>query len=192
MDNYNVLKNRNIFDYNNNNKVSLENFISSLVNLKGKIKEDRKSKIDSMNISLMGFDHLSKEACLLKTQEMEKDLPEVQLFNKIIQIFESRNLTDCNYLNDLDDNIFKKIINKQEFLTGNTLLMYATQNNLKSMVELLLLKGADPNIKNKFGNSPLHMAYKNDNPFIISLLLEYGANEKLKNYNGFLPWQMRK
>ena len=192
MDNYNVLKNRNIFDYNNNNKVSLENFISSLVNLKGKIKEDRKSKIDSMNISLMGFDHLSKEACLLKTHEMEKDLPEVQLFNKIIQIFESRNLTDCNYLNDLDDNIFKKIINKQEFLTGNTLLMYATQNNLKSMVELLLLKGADPNIKNKFGNSPLHMAYKNDNPFIISLLLEYGANEKLKNYNGFLPWQMRK
>ena len=92
----------------------------------------------------------------------------------------------------MDDNIFKKIINKQEFLTGNTLLMYATQNNLKSMVELLLLKGADPNIKNKFGNSPLHMAYKNDNPFIISLLLEYGANEKLKNYNGFLPWQMRK
>ena len=60
------------------------------------------------------------------------------------------------------------------------------------MVELLLLKGANPNIQNKFGNSALHIAFKNDNAFIINLLLEYNAEQKLKNINGLLPWQMSK
>ena len=87
---------------------------------------------------------------------------------------------------------FNKIVNKQEFTTGNTLLIYATQYNLKSVIELLLLKGADPNIQNKFGNSALHLAYKNDNVFIINLLIEHGADTKLKNCNRILPWQMSK
>jgi ankyrin repeat protein len=87
---------------------------------------------------------------------------------------------------------FPKIINKQEFSTGNTLLIYATQNNLKSIVELLLLKNADPNIQNNFGNTPLHIAYNNNNTFIINLLFENGADQKIKNIKGLFPWQMTK
>ena len=83
-----------------------------------------------------------------------------------------------------------RIINKQEFNTGNTLLIYAVENNLKSIVESLLLKGANPNIQNKFGNSALHIAYKNDNYFLINLLIEYHADKELKNNKDFLPNQM--
>ena len=100
----------------------------------------------------------------------------------------------------------------QELISGNTLLIYATEYNLKSImnkniknnmeekikflpnlksiVETLLMKGADPNIQNIIGNSPLHIAYKNDNSFLINLLVEYHANEKLKNIQNLFPNQM--
>ena len=78
----------------------------------------------------------------------------------------------------------------QELISGNTLLIFSTEYNLKSIVETLLMKGADPNIQNIIGNSPLHIAYKNDNSFLINLLVEYHANEKLKNIQSLFPYQM--
>ena len=87
---------------------------------------------------------------------------------------------------------FNRILDKQELSTGNSLLIYSAQYNLKSLVELLLLKGGDPNIQNNFGNTALHIAFKNDNVFIINLLLEYKADQKIPNNNGLLPWQMTK
>ena len=87
---------------------------------------------------------------------------------------------------------FNKIVNMQEFSTGNTLLIYATQNIFISIVELLLLKGANPNIQNEFGNTALHIAFSNNNSFIINLLLENHADQKIKNIKGLFPWQMSK
>ena len=103
---------------------------------------------------------------------------------------QKRKISKFEYIINNEEDKFNKIINKQELSTGNTLLIYATQINLKAIVEILLSKGADPNIKNHFGNTALHVAYKNDNAFIINLLIEYGANDKLKNNKFLLPCQM--
>ena len=193
LDNYNILKNRKIFNYTNNNQINFEKRFSQMYNSKKyKIQLDKKLKIDTMTIKFAGIDQLTKEAALIKTQEIEKDLPDVRLFDKFVSCIQRRKINLFDHLIQKKEEKFNEIINKQEFSTGNTLLIYATQNNLKSLVELLLLKGANPNIQNKFGNSALHIAFKNDNAFIINLLLEYNAEQKLKNINGLLPWQMSK
>jgi hypothetical protein len=193
LDNYNILKNPKIFSYTINNQFNIGKRFSKMFNLKkNKIQLDKKLKIDSITIKYAGIEQLTKEASLIKTQEMENDLPDVKLFEKIVNIFRKRKITKFEDLVKDNEEAFNKIINKQEFTTGNTLLIYATQFNLKSVVEILLLKGADPNIQNKFGNSALHLAYKNDNVFIINLLIEHGADTKLKNCNRILPWQMSK
>jgi hypothetical protein len=193
LDNYNILKNPKIFSYTINNQINIGKRFSKMFNLKkNQIQLDKKLKIDSMTIKFAGIDQLTKEAALIKTQEMENDLPDVKLFGKIVNYFQKRKISKFENLVKDRAEALNKIINKQEFTTGNTLLMYATQYNLKSIVELLLLKGADPNIQNKFGNSALHLAYKNDNVFIINLLIEHGADTKLKNSNRILPWQMSK
>ena len=191
--NFNVLKNRKIFQYKNNKQINLEKRFSQIVNRrKTRIQLDKKLKIDTMTIKFAGIDQLTKEASLIKTQEMEKHLPDAKLFDKFVNILQRRKINQFDFLIQNKEEGFNRIINKQEFSTGNTLLIYATQNNLKSIVELLLLKGADPNIQNKFGNSALHIAFKNDNAFIINLLFENNADQKLKNSNGLFPWQMSK
>ena len=191
MDNYNILKNRGIFHYKNNKQINLnKRFSEMVINKKNKIQLDKKLKIDSITIKFAGMDQLTKEASLIKTQEIEKDLPDVKLFDKFVSFIQRRKINQFDLLIQKKEDAFNRILNKQEFSTGNTLLIYATQNNLKSLVELLLLKGADPNLQNKFGNSALHIAFKNDNAFIINLLLQYKAEQKLKNTNGLFPWQM--
>ena len=164
LDNYNILKkNKKIFNMNfDNNENEFKKKYSR--NYKNSLKMNDKYKTDSIAIKIANFDQLTKVASVIKTQEIEKDNPDVKIFEGFVDAL----------------------------LTGNTLLMYATQNNLKSIVELLLAKGADANIQNKFGNSALHIAYKNDNIFIINLLFEYGADQKLKNNIGLLPFQMSK
>ena len=193
LDNYNILKDRKLFHYSNNKPINLEKRFSQILNIKkNQIQLDKKLKIDSMTIKFAGMDQLTKEAALIKTQEIEKDLPDVKLFDKFVSAIQRRKISQFDYLIQKKEDKFNSIINKQEFSTGNSLLIYATLNNLKSLVELLLLKGANPNLQNKFGNSALHIAYKNDNAFIINLLFEYGADQKLKNSNGLFPWQMSK
>ena len=191
MDNYNILKNRRLFHYKNNKPINLnKRFSEMVINKKNKIQLDKKLKIDSITIKFAGIDQLTQEASLIKTQEIEKDLPDVKLFDKFVSFIQRRKINQFDLLIQKKEEAFNRILNKQEFSTGNTLLIYATQNNLKSLVELLLLKGADPNLQNKFGNSALHIAFKNDNAFIINLLLQYKAEQKLKNTNGLFPWQM--
>ena len=191
MDNYNILKNRRLFHYKNNKPINLnKRFSEMVINKKNKIQLDKKLKIDSITIKFAGIEQLTQEASLIKTQEIEKDLPDVKLFDKFVSFIQRRKINQFDLLIQKKEEAFNRILNKQEFSTGNTLLIYATQNNLKSLVELLLLKGADPNLQNKFGNSALHIAFKNDNAFIINLLLQYKAEQKLKNTNGLFPWQM--
>lgn len=55
---------------------------------------------------------------------------------------------------------------------GRTLLHYTGCRGQYDMIELLLEKGADPNIKDKNGNTPLHWCGHID---IVELLISYGA-----------------
>ena len=55
---------------------------------------------------------------------------------------------------------------------GRTLLHYTGCRGQYHMIELLLEKGADPNIKDKNGNTPLHWCGHID---IVELLISYGA-----------------
>jgi len=192
LDNYNILKSSKFFNINKN-QLKLKRRYSKLIKLKkDRIQRDKKLRHDTIAIRIAGIDQLSKESALIKTHEIAKDLPEAKLFDKIVKIIQKRKISKFEYIINNEEDKFNNIINKQELSTGNTLLIYATQINLKVIVEILLSKGADPNIKNQFGNTALHMAYKNDNAFIINLLIEYGANDKIKNNKNLLPWQMCK
>lgn len=66
---------------------------------------------------------------------------------------------------------------------GETLLTFFTKNSDENNVELLLMFGADPNVKNMQGYTPLILAccqaYQNIN--IVKLLLKYGANANIKS-----------
>ena len=190
IDNYNILKNKKLFNMNNDDR---ENKLKEKYSKKNNFIDNLSSKIlESFTFKYHDIDSLSKVASVIKTQEIQRDDPGAKLFDKIVDVFTNRKIKDFDDLIKNEEEAFNKIINKQELSTGNTLLMYATTNNLKSIVEILLKKGAEPNIQNNFGNSALHLAYKNDNIFIINLLLEHGAEQKIKNINGLFPYQMSK
>ena len=105
-----------------------------------------------MTIKFAGMDQLTKEAALIKAQEIEKDLPDVKLFDKYVSAILRRKINLFYHLIQKKEEAFNRFISKQEFTNGNNLFIYVIQNNLKSLVKLLLLKGANPNIQNKFGN----------------------------------------
>ena len=143
-------------------------------------------------MQIRDIDKITGKSSLIKAIEEEKDSPEIKLFDEIVSSLQNRKISTFNELFEDEEENILKIINYKEFSSGNTMLIYAIKNNLKSAVELLLLKGADPNIQNKFGNSALHEAYMNGNPYIINLLLEYDADEQLRNNKGLYPWQFEK
>ena len=190
----NILKNKFIFakDYLEK-KVDLEKRISEICKLRQKRKDlDKKMKTDSIIIKTSGYDSLSKEATLIKTQEMENDLPDFKLLDKFVKIIQERKYNLFEKYTKLEGSKFLKIINKQDLSSGNTLLYFASQNKLLNFMKLLLIKGANPNIQNKFGNTPLHVAYKFNSSLMINLLVQYNANKQIKNIDGLLPWQMSK
>ncbi|MCQ2818816.1 MAG: ankyrin repeat domain-containing protein [archaeon] len=63
-----------------------------------------------------------------------------------------------------------------------------TKQNVQ-IVELLLLKGADPNQRTKFfGQTPVHFAIKNDvNPTILLLLVQFNGSLLIKDKNNKKP-----
>ena len=192
LDNYNILRSSKFFKINKNQIKLTKRYSKLIKSKKDNIQINKKLRYDSIVLKIAGIDQLSQESALIKTHEIAKDLPDAKLFDKIVKIIHKRKISKFQYIINNEEEKFNKIINKQDLSTGNTLLIYATQINLKAIVEILLSKGADPNIKNHFGNTALHVAYKNDNAFIINLLIEYGANDKLKNNKYLLPWQMSK
>ena len=190
INNYNILKNSNLFRYTSKSQVSIDKKQGN--NEKDKIQLNKRLKRDNMIIRFSGISQLTREASAIKTREMNQDSPFVKLFEKFINLLLKRELDQFIDLMETEKEDFNKILNMQEFSTGNTLLIYATQNNIISIVELLLLKGADPNIQNEFGNTALHIAFSNNNSFIINLLFENHADQKIKNIKGLFPWQMSK
>lgn len=72
---------------------------------------------------------------------------------------------------------------------GNTLLLVATQNRNKKLVEMLLLRGADINHQNASGNTALHFALAFDPEGALSeFLIEHGADDTIENIEGLTPY----
>ena len=188
----NLLKNKCLFDkkYKEDSldvekKINL--FYRDLQNL-----WDINTKLKSETIisKSSGYDPLTREAVSIKTQEIENDLPDVRLFEKFVFVLQSRKVNLFKKYVELEGNKFLNIINKQDVSSGNTLLHFAVQSKIIKTIEILLTKGANPNIQNTFGNTPLHLAYKFNSSLMINLLLQYNADKKISNYDGLLPWQM--
>ena len=59
---------------------------------------------------------------------------------------------------------------------------YATGRNYKEIVELLIAKGADVNVKDKFGGTPLHDAAHRGRKEIAELLIDNGADLNVESY----------
>jgi ankyrin repeat protein len=74
---------------------------------------------------------------------------------------------------------------------GNSLLIIATIKGHTEMVEFLVNKGIDINIKNDEGNTALHYAISANRHKIIDILISYGADELSENKLGITPWQTR-
>ena len=189
--NFNLLTNKNLFTpikkvFEDN--ILAHKFQELLQENKNLINIKKKLKNDTMIIKCEGYDMLTKEASLIKTQEIEKDLPISKQFDKYAFCIKKGKIN--RFLEMLAKEKSKEIFNMQEGSTGNTLLIYAAQYNIKPIVQKLLERGSNPNIQNKFGNTALHLAYKNNNGIIINELLIYHPNERIKNNNGLLAWQM--
>ena len=72
--------------------------------------------------------------------------------------------------------------------TGDTPLQLAVKNWNDSIIDILLEKGADVNIRNHLtGDTPLHVAVAEGFTLIIALLLEKGAEINLENNANNLP-----
>lgn len=71
---------------------------------------------------------------------------------------------------------------------GNTLIYYAVDQMHINLVELLLSKGADINIKNQDGRTPLHIAAGiTDDDKLLSLLISKGADVNSQDNLGNTP-----
>lgn len=94
------------------------------------------------------------------------------LFYKIID-------ADANALEMLDD---VENVNFQD-ANGYSYLHAAVQSESKEIIEKLLNKGADINIKDRFGKTPLMVAITgySGNQSIIELLVENGANKEARS-----------
>ncbi|XP_051500706.1 ankyrin repeat and SOCS box protein 2-like isoform X2 [Myxocyprinus asiaticus] len=64
----------------------------------------------------------------------------------------------------------------QRTLKEQTALMLAVARNHLACVEILLEKGADPDIANKDKETPLYRACEKENPAMVVMLLNYGAS----------------
>jgi len=63
---------------------------------------------------------------------------------------------------------------------GETALFQAVEMDSVKQVEILLIKGADPNISQNDGRIPLHSAIVKQNLQIVELLLSYGSNPNIQ------------
>lgn len=63
----------------------------------------------------------------------------------------------------------------------NTILHYCVEKEAADFVDTLVYNGADPNVKNKYGETPVHIAARNDFDNIMELLLEFGGDVTIKN-----------
>ena len=75
------------------------------------------------------------------------------------------------------------------YSNNDTLLIKATKENSKVIVQYLLDKGADPNKRNIYGNTAMHYALSYKYYIIADILRKNGAREDIENVKGLIPWE---
>ena len=110
------------------------------------------------------------------------------------ELFSALNLSDyyniieklVNILGDRTDSEISEIINFKNKCTGETILLLASQKGYTEIVNLLLDKGANPNISNS-GNTSLIRACNSGYTEIVKLLLDKGADYNITDVTGYNP-----
>ena len=69
--------------------------------------------------------------------------------------------------------------------TGYPKLILASENGMYQMVDILLKKGADPNIRNENGETALILASLNGHYQVVEILLEKGADPNIHDNDGW-------
>ncbi len=59
---------------------------------------------------------------------------------------------------------------------GRTPLHFAVIRRKYGVVEYLLKRGANPNVRDRYGNTPLHYAYENGDVRMVSVLMKAGVD----------------
>jgi ankyrin repeat protein len=72
----------------------------------------------------------------------------------------------------------------------DTALHFATINGDIQIVEMLVNRGAEINVKNRYGVTPLHSAVESKKMEIIELLVNEGADVNASNTNGITPMHL--
>lgn len=70
---------------------------------------------------------------------------------------------------------------------GYAPLHYAIQSNYTAMIDTLLTRGADPDIRGRSGITPLHIAAEETNLRNIKALLKHGADVAAEDVHGRTP-----
>lgn len=66
-------------------------------------------------------------------------------------------------------------------------LMVAVRKENEELVQFLLEKAADPNVRDDYGFTPLHQASSESGGSMVELLLEYSADPTIQNEYGNTP-----
>jgi ankyrin repeat protein len=94
----------------------------------------------------------------------------------------------------LEKSIRSEYNNASKFLISNGAnvnagmpLFFASARGQREIVELLILKGADINVKGSFGETPLHWAAQYGHKNVVELLLSKGADPNVTDAVGGTP-----
>lgn len=114
-------------------------------------------------------------------QDLESKKPQIKQKKKIEKVLEYAHFGNIKQM--------KKLIIKNADLNlqnddGVYALMFASYNQNKEMIELLLDNGANPNLQTKNGSTTLMDVSESGNAEIVKLLLDYGANVNLQFEDG--------
>ena len=88
-----------------------------------------------------------------------------------------------NAINDSRGNKYSQV----GALCGLTPLHHAAWYGRKDVVQLLLDRGAVPNMANQYGGTPLHSAALGGHKDVVQLLLDRGAKPNMRILDGATP-----
>ena len=101
----------------------------------------------------------------------------------LLNLFDNNNINEI--LSYLDNNHDININEQGKF--GRTALYYACRNGSLDLIQILLDKGANIELRNHHGFTPIYCASLHNQPHIIQLLHDYGGNIYKTDAGGLSP-----
>jgi tankyrase len=126
----------------------------------------------------------SKTALDLSTSDMNRERLDMEF--KGYQLLNSAERGDLSRAKKLLT-CTPQLISFQHMLTLDSALHCATASKRKSLVELLVRRGADVNTRNKLMMTPLHVASEKGHGAIVELLTKHGARVNEADHLGQTP-----